>query len=63
LTRGDRRRNERIVALRKVVRPDRAVLAIDLGEDKQAAALIDHDNRVLAPPDSLLQGRQLGRGA
>jgi transposase len=48
LTRGDRNRNERIAGLRQVVRRDRAVLAIDLGEDKQAAALVDHEGRVLA---------------
>src|SRR5215218_1030612 len=30
-----------------VVRPDRAILAIDLGEDKQVAALMDHDGRVV----------------
>jgi transposase len=30
-----------------VVRPDRAILAIDLGEDKQVAVLLDHDGRVL----------------
>ncbi|MFY1669775.1 IS110 family transposase [Plantactinospora sp. WMMB334] len=47
LTRGDRRRNDRIEALRLVVRADRAILAIDLGEDKQVAALMDHDGRVL----------------
>jgi transposase len=47
LTRGDRRRNNRIEALRAVIRPDRAILAIDLGEDKQVAALLDHDGRVL----------------
>ena len=47
LTRGDRRRNDRIEGLRRVVRPDRAVLAIDLGEDKQVAVLMDHDGRVL----------------
>ena len=47
LTRGDRRRNERIEALRAVVRPDRAILGIDLGEDRQVAALMDHDGRVL----------------
>jgi len=34
--------------LRGVVRRDRAVLAIDLGEDKQAAVLVDHEGRVLA---------------
>lgn len=47
LTRGDRRRNNRIETLRAVVRPDRAILSIDLGEDKQVAALMDHDGRVL----------------
>ena len=46
MTRGDRNRNDRIAALRAVVRRDRAVLAIDLGEDKQAAALVDHEGRV-----------------
>jgi transposase len=47
LTRGDRRRNRRIDLLRGVVTSDRAVLAIDLGEDKQVAALMDRDRRVL----------------
>jgi transposase len=47
LTRGDRRRNNRIEELRAVVRSDRAILSIDLGEDKQVAALMDHDGRVL----------------
>ena len=47
LTRGDRRRNDKVAALRAVVTRDRAVLAIDLGEDKQVAALMDHDGRVL----------------
>jgi transposase len=47
LTRGDRRRNERIEALRVVVGRDRAVLAIDLGEDKQVAVLLGRDGRVL----------------
>ena len=47
LTRGDRRRNGRIGALRGMIRPDRAILAIDLGEDKQVAVLMDDDGRVL----------------
>jgi transposase len=47
LTRGDRNRNRKIAALREVVRADRAVLAVDLGEDKQVAAVVDHDGRVL----------------
>jgi hypothetical protein len=33
--------------LRAVVRLDRAILSIDLGEDKQVAALMDHEGRVL----------------
>lgn len=34
--------------LRGVVRRDRAVLAVDLGEDKQVAVVMDHEGRVLA---------------
>jgi transposase len=48
LTRGDRNRNGRIAALRAVVRRTGAVPGIDLGEHKQAAALVDHEGRVLA---------------
>jgi transposase len=48
LTRGDKNRNAKIAALREAVRPDRAVLAIDLGEDKQVAVVMDHQGRVLA---------------
>jgi transposase len=60
LTRGDRRRNNRIEALRAIVRPDRAVLAIDLGEDRQVAALIDHDCRVLGRRVVRAKAHQLG---
>lgn len=60
LTRGDRRRNSRIEALRAVVRPDRAVLSIDLGEDKQVAALIDHDCRILGRRVVRAKAHQLG---
>jgi transposase len=48
LTRGDRNRNRKLEALRDVARRDRAVLAIDLGEDKQVAVVMDHECRVLA---------------
>ena len=48
LTRGDRRRNERLGRLRSIVRRDVAVLGVDLAAGKQAAALCDHDSRVLA---------------
>lgn len=60
LTRGDRRRNDRIEALRTVVRPDRAILSIDLGEDKQAAALLDHDGRVLGRRMVIAKAHALG---
>jgi transposase len=60
LTRGDRRRNQEIAALREVVRRDWAVLAIDLGEDKQVATLMDHDNVVLARKVTLVKAHNLG---
>lgn len=48
LTRGDRNRNRKLEVLREAVRRDRAVLAVDLGEDKQVAVVMDHECRVLA---------------
>jgi transposase len=48
LTRGDRRRNERLTRLRSIVDRDHAVLGVDLASGKQAAVLTDHDSRVLA---------------
>ena len=48
LSRGDARRNARLLRLRGVVRHDLAILAIDLADSKQALALCDHDSRVLA---------------
>jgi transposase len=60
LTRGDRRRNDRIEGLRAVVRPDRAILSIDLGEDKQVAVLLDHDGRVLGRRTMHLKAYALG---
>ena len=60
LTRGDRDRNRKIAALRGVVRRDRAVLAVDLGEDKQAAVLVDHEGRVLARKMVKVKAHQLG---
>jgi len=60
LTRGDRRRNDRIEALRAVVVPDRAILAIDLGEDKQVAVLMDHDGRVLGRRTVTVKAHALG---
>jgi transposase len=60
LTRGDRRRNDRIEVVRAVICPDRAILAIDLGEDKQVAALMDHDGRVLGRWTVLVKAYALG---
>jgi hypothetical protein len=47
LTRGDRRRNEKLIRLRSIVRRDFAILGVDLASAKQAAALTDHDSVVL----------------
>jgi transposase len=60
LTRGDRNRNRKIGLLRGVVRRDRAVLAVDLGEDKQAAVLVDHEGRVLARKTVTAKAYRLG---
>jgi transposase len=48
LSRGDRRRNDRLEQLRAVVTRQSAVLAFDLAADKQVCALTDQDSRVLA---------------
>jgi len=43
-----------------VVALDRAILAIDLGEDKQVAVLLDHDGRVLGRRTLLVKAYALG---
>jgi hypothetical protein len=48
LSRGDRRRNDRLAVLRAVVTRHSVVLAFDLAADKQVCALTDQDSRVLA---------------
>jgi transposase len=48
MTAGDRRRNARRERLRALLPRDGAVVGIDLAEEKQALAVIDHDVRVLA---------------
>ena len=48
LSRGDRRRNDKLDRLRAVVTRETAVLAFDLAADKQVCALTDQDSRVLA---------------
>ena len=47
LTRGDRRRNEKLARLRAIVRPDLAIVGIDLASAKQAAVVADHDSIAL----------------
>ena len=47
MTRGDRRRNARRERLREMLPRDGAVIGIDLGDEKQAIAVVDHDVRVL----------------
>jgi transposase len=47
VSRGDRRRNARSERLRELLPRDGAVVGIDLGEDKQALAVVDHEVRVL----------------
>src|SRR4051812_6291580 len=48
LSRGDRRRNDKLARLRAVVTGETAVLAFDLAADKQVCALSDQDSRVVA---------------
>ncbi len=60
MTRGDRRRNARRERLRGLVPRDGAVVGIDLGEDKQALAVIDHDVRVLARKPARVKAFRLG---
>jgi len=60
LTRGDRNRNRRLERLRTLVPRTNAVLGIDLADKKQAAALTDHDSRVLARKQMICRAWQLG---
>lgn len=48
LSRGDRRRNNKLGRLRRVVTRRTAVIAFDLAGDKQVCAVTDPDSRVLA---------------
>src|ERR1700749_1046434 len=60
MTRGDRRRNARRERLRELLPRDGAVLGIDLGDQKQALAPVDHDMRVLWRRNPRCAARQLG---
>jgi transposase len=61
LSRGDLRRNARLERLRRVVSHDRAVLAVDLADDKQVVVVCDHDSRVLARRTWRCRPWQLGK--
>src|ERR1700758_864639 len=60
ISRTDRRRNARKASLRGLVPRDGVVLGIDLGEDKQALALVDHDVRVLWRKSARVKAHELG---
>jgi transposase len=60
VSRSDRRRNARMERLREMVPRDGVVLGIDLGEVKQALAVVDHDVRVLWRKTALVPAHRLG---
>ena len=60
MTRGDRRRNARRERLRALLPRDGVVVGIDLGEDKQALAVADHDGRVVARKTVRVKAFRLG---
>jgi len=60
MTRGDRRRNARRERLRGLLPRGGAVIGIDLAEDKQVLAVIDHDVRVLARKTVKVKAFRLG---
>ena len=61
MTRGDRRRNARRERLRELLPRDGVVIGIDLAEDKQALAVVDHDVRVLARKTVKVKAFRLGQ--
>jgi transposase len=60
LSRSERRRNARKERLRGLVPRGGAVIGIDLGEDKQALAVVDHDVRVLWRKTARVKAHRLG---
>jgi transposase len=60
MTGGDRRRNARRERLRAVLPRDGAVIGIDLADEKQALAVIDHDVRVMARKTVRVKAFRLG---
>lgn len=62
LSRGDKRRNERLARLRALVPLENAIVGIDLADEKQALVVTDHDSRVLARKRIRAKAWQLGFG-
>jgi transposase len=60
MTRGDRKRNARRERLRELLPRDGAVIGIDLAEEKQVLAVVDHDVRVLARKTVRVKAFRLG---
>src|ERR1700722_15194368 len=60
VSRSERRRNARKERLRGLLPRDGAVVGIDLGEEKQAVALVDHDVRVVWRKTARVRAHQLG---
>ena len=60
LSRSERRRNARKERLRALVPRGGAVIGIDLGEDRQALAVVDHDVRVLWRKTARVRAHGLG---
>jgi transposase len=60
ISRSDRRRNARKERLRGLLPRDGAVVGIDLGEDKQALCVVDHDVRVLWRKTARVRAHRLG---
>src|SRR3974390_3386794 len=60
ISRAERRRNARKEYLRGLLPRDGAVVGIDLGEDKQALCVVDHDVRVLWRKAARGKARGLG---
>ena len=61
ISRAERRRNARKEHLRGLLPRDGAVVGIDLGEDKQALCVVDHDVRVLWRKTARVQAHRAHR--
>jgi transposase len=60
VSRSERRRNARKERLRGLLPRDGAVVGIDLGEEKQALAVADHDARVVWRKTARVRAHELG---